>query len=117
MVVATVFVVALTGIAPILGPRLTGLLAPFPLYAAILAVFAHRLEGARPAASVLSGLLLGLFAFAGFFVVLAALIERAGIAAAFATALVAALVFHAASLWCLRSAGLGSCREWPRLPR
>lgn len=98
MAVATAFVVALTGLAPTLGPRLTGLLAPFPLYAATLAVFAHRLEGARSAAGVLKGLLLGLFAFAGFFVVLAALIEQAGIAAAFG----GALVFQGGSLCWLR---------------
>src|SRR5207248_1789769 len=36
MIVATAFVVLLTGIAPALGPRLSGLLAPFPLYASIL---------------------------------------------------------------------------------
>ena len=79
MVVATGFVLLLTGVAPTLGPRLTGLLAPFPLYAATLTVFAHHLQGPGPATSVLRGLLLGLFAFAGFFLVLAVLLERAGL--------------------------------------
>jgi hypothetical protein len=102
MVVATVFVLLLTGVAPILGPRLTGLLAPFPLYAAVLTVFAHHLQGAAPAAQVLRGLLLGLFAFAGFFLMLAALIERLGIIPAFATAIAVALVLQATSLWALR---------------
>jgi hypothetical protein len=46
MVVATVFVVLLTALAPVLGPYPSGLLAPFPLFGAVLAVFAHRLEGA-----------------------------------------------------------------------
>jgi hypothetical protein len=93
MVVATVFVLLLTGVAPALGPRLTGLLSPFPLYAAVLTIFAHRLEGPGPAVDVLRGLLLGLFAFAGFFLALAALIERAGIGPAFgaATVLTAAI--------------------------
>ncbi|HEV8458353.1 MAG TPA: hypothetical protein VGR44_08655 [Methylomirabilota bacterium] len=102
MVVATVFVLLLTGAASKLGPRLTGLLAPFPLYAAILAVFAHHLEGPAAAASVLKGLLLGLFGFAGFFLVFAALIESAGILAAVAAATAVTLVFQAASLWALR---------------
>jgi hypothetical protein len=104
MVVATAFVLLLTGMAPILGPGLTGLLAPFPLYAAILAIFAHYLEGPAPAAGVLRGLLLGLFAFAGFFLVLAALIERAGIAPAFAAAIAVAFALQAGSLWTLRRA-------------
>jgi hypothetical protein len=102
MVVATVFVMLLTGIAPILGAQLTGLLAPFPLYAAILTVFTHRLQGPAPAALVLRGLLLGLFAFAGFFLMLAALLDRVGIVPAFAAAIAIALAIQAASLWVLR---------------
>lgn len=77
MVVATACVLLLTGVAPALGARLTGLLAPFPLYAAILTVFAHRLQGPAAAAAVLRGLLHGLFAFAGFFLMLAP-VARAG---------------------------------------
>lgn len=104
MVVATVFVLLLTGLAPALGPRLTGLLAPFPLYAAVLAIFAHRLQGPASAAQVLRGLLLGLFAFAGFFLMLAALLEPLGIAPAFMAALIVALTIQAGSLWVIRRA-------------
>lgn len=102
MVVATAFVVALTGAAGALGPRLTGLLAPFPLYAAILTVFAHVLDGGTAAASVLRGLLVGLVAFAAFFLVLAAILSTAGIGVAFATAITVALVLHGGALWVLR---------------
>src|SRR5262249_21296584 len=42
MIVATGFVLLLTGLAPVLGPRLTGLLSPFPIYAAVLTIFAQR---------------------------------------------------------------------------
>jgi len=102
LVVTTGVVLLLTGLAPALGPRLTGLLATFPLYGAILAGFAHHLQGPGPATRVLRGLLLGLFAFAGFFFVLALLIERAGIAQAFAAAIAAALVLQAGALWVMR---------------
>ncbi|MGH6689937.1 MAG: hypothetical protein ACREF4_04560, partial [Gammaproteobacteria bacterium] len=47
---------------------------------------------------VLRGLLLGLFGFAGFFLVLGLLIERAGIALAFTAAIAATLAIQAASL-------------------
>jgi hypothetical protein len=104
MVVATVFVIALTGSAGLLGPRLTGLLAPFPLYAAILTVFAHALDGAAAAASVLRGLLVGLVAFAAFFMVLAATLPAAGVLVAFAAALGVALVLHGGALWVLHRA-------------
>lgn len=102
MVIATGFVLILTGIAPALGPRLTGLLAPFPLYASILTVFAHRLQGPAPAAGVLRGLLLGLFAFASFFLLLAALLQRIGIGSAFAAAVAVALVLQVVSFRVLR---------------
>jgi hypothetical protein len=105
MVLATAFVIALTATAARLGPRLTGLLAPFPLYAAILAGFAHAMEGARAAGAVLRGLLLGLFAFAAFFLVLATALEGFGIAIAFSAALVAALAIQGGSLWALTRSG------------
>lgn len=105
MVVATAFVVALTSAAPLLGPRLAGLLAPFPLYGAVLATFAHRLQGREPAVNVLRGLLLGLFAFASFFLVLAVLLPE-GVAPAFAVAIVAAAGVQAGSLVTGRRLGL-----------
>jgi hypothetical protein len=96
MVVATAFVVLLTTAAPLLGARLAGLLAPYPLYGGVLAVFAYRLEGADASVAVLRGLLLGLFAFACFFAVLATLLEGALYLAFAAAILVAALVQGAA---------------------
>ena len=105
MVVATVFVVALTAAAPALGPRLAGLLAPFPLYATVLAAFAHRIQGAGPAVGVVRGLLLGLFAFASSFLTLSLLLPY-GIALAFAAAIAVALIVQGASLLAGRKLGL-----------
>ena len=53
MVVATVFVLLLTAIAPLLGPYLSGLLSPFPLFGAILTVFTHRSQGSIAATRLL----------------------------------------------------------------
>jgi len=105
MVVATVFVVALTAAAPVLGPRLTGLLAPFPLYASVLAAFGHRIEGREGGVGVVRGLLLGLFAFASFFLALALLLP-AGIGLAFGVAVMAAVAVQAAALVAGRRLGL-----------
>jgi hypothetical protein len=104
MVVATVFLILLTGASAALGPHLTGLLSPFPLYAVILAGFAHHRQGPAAAAGVLRGLLLGLFAFASFFLVLATLLVPVGAAAAFAVAIAVALALQGGSLWVLRRA-------------
>jgi len=106
MLVATVFVLALTSAAPALGSRLSGLLSPFPVYAAVLCVFAHRLQGIAAAIAVMRGLLLGLFSFAVFFAVLAFLLEPGGVALAFAIAIAGALVIQAGSLVAGRRLGL-----------
>lgn len=98
MLLATVFVVALTAIAPVVGPHLAGLLAPFPLYASILAIFAHQQQGRTAADGVLRGLLVGQFAFASFFFVLAVLLPRTGIAIAFAAAIAVTLAVEGISL-------------------
>ncbi|HEV8584238.1 MAG TPA: hypothetical protein VGT02_04625 [Methylomirabilota bacterium] len=102
MVATTGYVLLLTGVAPHLGPRLTGLITPFPLYAAVLVIFAHALEGPARAAGVLRGLILGLYCFVGFFLVLAAVLERWGIALGFTAATIVALAIQGAALWTLR---------------
>ena len=97
MVVATAFVVALTQLAPLLGPRLSGLLAPFPLYGAVLASFARQVEGTDAAIQVVRGLVLGLFAFACYFAVLSILLER-DVLVAFVAAIAVTLVVQGAAL-------------------
>jgi len=81
MVLATVLVLAITGGAAALGPRLSGLLATIPLYASILAGFG----------------LFVLFGFGAFYVVIAASLEWLGLWA-FAAALAAAVVMQAVTL-------------------
>jgi hypothetical protein len=105
MLVATAFVVVLTTAAPLLGARVAGLLAPYPLYGGVLAVFAYRLEGADAAVALLRGLLLGLFAFACFFGVLASLLQRE-LWLAFAAAILAAAFVQGAALVLGRRFGL-----------
>jgi hypothetical protein len=104
MVLATAVVLVITALAPRLGGRLSGLLATYPLFAAILAGFAHRLQGAAAAVSVLRGLLFGLFAFVAFCFVLGVGLIPLGIAGAFIAATAAALAVQGLSLWRLTGA-------------
>lgn len=104
MVVATALVLGLTALAPHAGARLSGLLATYPVFAAVLTVFSHHGRGAAAAIQVLRGLMTGLFAFIGFFVVLATSLPGLGIAAGFAIATLLALAIQAASLQLLRRA-------------
>lgn len=102
MIVATAFVLALTSFASLLGPRLSGLLTPFPIYATILAVFTHYAQGGASARRLLRGLITGVFSFAVFFLVIAVLIVPLGIALTFGLATLLALTLHGVSLFLLK---------------
>ncbi len=102
MLVATAFVLGLTGAAAILGPQLSGLLAPFPMFTTILAVFTHHFQGANVARRLLHGVVAGSFTFVTFFLVISLLVNRWGIAVAFGLALLVALVTHGTSLFLIR---------------
>jgi hypothetical protein len=102
IVIGTSFILLLTGIAPLIGPRLTGLLTTIPLYITILAIFAHRDQGPAAAAHVLKGLLYGMFAFTGFLITLSLLIEHASLTVSFGAAILAALLIQGLSLFILQ---------------
>lgn len=102
ILIGTSFILLLTGIAPYIGSRLTGLLTTIPLYVTILSVFAHRDHGFAAAVHVLRGLLYGLFAFMGFFLVLSLLIENTSIGVSFGLAILTALSVQGMSLLVLR---------------
>jgi hypothetical protein len=101
MILATALVLAITGSATVLGPRLAGLLATIPLYASILAGFGHTLVGPRAAVDVWRGLLFGLFGFGAFYLMLAVFLGPLG-PGAFALAIAAAIVMQAMTLRVMR---------------
>lgn len=101
MLAATAVVVTITGVAHSLGPRLSGLLTPFPVAATILGGFTHHFEGAAAAVRLFRGMLAGLFAFAVFFLMLAVTLGPWGLAASFGAASLSALLLHSGSLWFL----------------
>lgn len=98
MLTATAVVLTLTGLARTLGPRLSGLLAPFPVNGAVLSIFTQRLEGAPATGRLIRGMVLASFTFAVFFFVLAERLDQWGTAAAFGVATALAVVMHGALL-------------------
>src|SRR4029077_20050880 len=103
MVLATAVVLARAAVAPRLGARWSGLLATYPLFAAILTAFGHHVQGAGAALGVLRGLLFGLFSFAAFCLVLAVGLVPLGIAGGFAAAIAVALLVQGIALWRMRA--------------
>ena len=80
MVTTTAVVIGLTALAHTLGPRLSGLLAPFPVTGAVLSIFTQRLDGDHAVIRLIRGMGLATFTFAAFFLVLAELLDRWGTA-------------------------------------
>jgi hypothetical protein len=111
MLVATAFVLGLTGAASILGPQLSGLLAPFPMFTTILAVFTHHFQGPDFTRRLLRGVVAGSFTFVVFFLFISLLVNRWGIAIAFSLAILAAIVIHGTSLY-LMSRFSGVRAKW-----
>lgn len=105
MVVATTLVVTLTAAAAHVGPRVAGVLASFPVFGAILAVFAHRMQGPALATQVLRGMVLALYGFASFFFVLGLLLVKVGIVPAFLAATASTMLIQALALKAVRRAG------------
>jgi hypothetical protein len=102
VIIATGLVIGLTSVAPALGARLSGLISPFPLYAAILAIFGQRSGGFNAALAVWRGLLFGLFSFLAFFTAIAASIVSQGIAISFLLAVGSALAVQGMALVLMR---------------
>ena len=93
MIIAILVVFLITESAPIVGAHIAGLLSPYPILAAILAVFSHLGQGPVAARASLRGLLVGLFTPTIFFFIVVILITHIGFHS-FIYAVIAALVFQ-----------------------
>jgi hypothetical protein len=95
---ALALVLALTALAGQLGAKLSGLLAPFPVVASVLAVFTHALHGEQDLLRIMRGFVVGLVAYALFCFALAVSLQSLGIAESFLLAATVALVTQALAL-------------------
>jgi hypothetical protein len=95
---ALALVLALTAVAGWLGPQLSGLLAPFPVIASVLATFTHTQRGVDETLRLLRGLVTGFGAFALFCFTLALALPALSIAAGFALASAVALLAQGVAL-------------------
>ena len=99
---AVALVLTLTAIAGWLGPQLSGLLAPFPIIATVLATFTHAQRGSDEVVRLLRGMVTGFGAFALFFFTLAVCLRGLGTGPAFALATALALATQAVVLYFAR---------------
>src|SRR5215468_8617341 len=98
MIVATSVVLILTTAATQLGPTLSGLFSPIPVFLLVLSIFAQRAEGADASIRVMRGGIVGSFAFALFFLIVGFGLTRLGIGATYALASLSAIVINGFAL-------------------
>jgi len=94
VIAATVLVLLITEGATFLGPHLSGLLTPYPIYATILGVFIHKFEGADACALFLRGVVVGVFTAAVFAFLVAFFIVQLGLLRTMSLALLAVLIMQ-----------------------
>ena len=112
---ALALVLTLTAVAGWLGPQLSGLLAPFPIIATVLAIFTHAQHGSLEVQRLLRWLLGGYGAFALFCFTLAVSLKPLGTAAGFALATAVALVTQGAILALIAPPQTLSRASWWRM--
>jgi len=95
---ALALVLALTALAGQLGAKLSGLLAPFPVIASVLAVFTHAQHGEQDLLRIMRGFVLGLVAYSLFCFALAESLGSLSIAASFVLASAVALATQSLAL-------------------
>lgn len=99
MLTAALLVLTITTAAAGLGPRLSGLLTPIPVFTITLVIFTHSRHGPAHVFVFLDGLLNGLFSFAAFCTVVGLLLVPLGLLPAFALGLVAFLGVYVVVRW------------------
>jgi hypothetical protein len=118
MAAAVVLVLAVTGLAAWLGPRLSGAITPFPIATTILLAFTHAQQGAPAAVGFLRAFLPAMWSFALFCFVLAVGVLGLGRDLAFLLALaVHLLVQGVVWLGLAVLASRGTARRDPRAAR
>ena len=99
MVAGASLVWGVTQAAHLLGERVSGMLAVFPVMVSVLVVFTHHQQGGQAARALLRGTLRGWWGFAMFCVVLALTLGQWPAAVAFALALCVALAVAGVLRW------------------
>lgn len=94
ILVATSFIFLITNSAPFLGPNLSGLITPFPIFATVLGTFTHYQEGGEAAINLLRGIIFGLFGFISFFLVVGLMLNSFSIPFTYLAACLVAILLN-----------------------
>ena len=99
IILATLFIIALTYVSGKLGPNLSGLLSTFPIFGTIFAITTHFLYGSEACIRLLKGVIVSLFSFSVFFLIIALTIIPLKVLLSFTLASMVCLVIQSIILY------------------
>jgi len=108
IIAATALVLLITGAASILGPHLSGLLTPFPVYATVMSLFILRSEGPQVSALFLRGVMMGCLTTSVFLFLIASFIVSLGLMVVFGLAVVIVITMHSVLIYSVNGNKLGT---------
>lgn len=96
MLVAALLLLAVTTAARLLGPQMSGILAPFPIMTCVMAIFSHAQYGEPGVRLFMRGIITAMFSLIAFYAVVSLLVESS-ILLAYLAACGAAVVVNLAT--------------------
>ena len=94
MLLTAIFVFSLTGLAETLGPQLSGLIAPFPVFGLITSIFTHRQNGSAAALALFRSYITASAGYACFFLIVGGGLTTLGIGLTYLLATLAILILN-----------------------
>jgi hypothetical protein len=102
MLLAAVFVYLVTGFASTLGPQLSGLVAPFPVFGLIMSIFTHKQNGSAAALNHFRSYVSASAGYAVFFLIVGSSLPTLGIGLTYTLALAAVTALNGLTLFLLK---------------
>lgn len=102
MLLAAVFVYMVTGFAAALGPQLSGLVAPFPVFGLIMSIFTHKQNGSAAALNHFRSYVSASAGYAVFFLIVGSALTSLGIGVTYTLALAAVTCLNGLTLFLLK---------------
>lgn len=102
MLLATAFVFGITSFAAVLGPQLSGLIAPFPVFGLIMSIFIHKQNGSAAALKHFRSYVTSSAGYACFYLILGMALPSLGIGITFLLATLAIFGLNGLTLFLLQ---------------
>jgi hypothetical protein len=110
MVLAAAFVYGITTFADVLGPQLSGLVAPFPVFGLIMSIFTHQQSGSGAALKLFRSYVTASAGYACFFLIVGSSLTSLGIGLAYTLATLAIFCLNGFTLYILQKTDHPSTR-------